>query len=53
MKNKVSQTKISKHLDIGCGIKPRNTYELSELCGVDLYRSEAIQENWDIRVANP
>lgn len=44
--------KAGRHLDLGCGTKPRNPYNFSELCGVDLYRSEAIDDTFDIRVAN-
>jgi SAM-dependent methyltransferase len=44
--------KAGRHLDLGCGTKPRNPYKFSELCGVDLYRSEAIDDTFDIRVAN-
>lgn len=52
MNKKVKELKVGRHLDLGCGTKPRNPYGFAELCGVDLYRDEAIEENWDIRVAN-
>jgi SAM-dependent methyltransferase len=41
-----------KHLDLGCGKKPRNPYGYVELYGVDLYQAEDIEPSVIIKVAN-
>jgi SAM-dependent methyltransferase len=41
-----------KHLDLGCGKKPRNPYGYNELHGVDLYQGEDIDLSVTIKVAN-
>jgi SAM-dependent methyltransferase len=44
------QTK--KHLDIGCGYKPRNPYQCSLLAGIDLYKSEKLSADVEFKIAN-
>ncbi|WP_148042282.1 methyltransferase domain-containing protein [Pseudomethylobacillus aquaticus] len=40
-----------QHLDLGCGAKPRNPYNCSQLFGVDIYKAPGAS-NSDIRIAN-
>lgn len=44
--------KIGKHLDLGCGKKPRNPYGYNEIYGVDLYHSQDIDFKVTIKIAN-
>lgn len=44
--------KTGKHLDLGCGKKPRNPYGYSELYGVDLYQDNNINPDITIKIAN-
>lgn len=41
-----------KHLDIGCGSKPRNPFRYSSLSGVDIYRHPDLLSEVDFRLAN-
>jgi len=36
----------SKHLDIGCGLKPRNPFECDELYGVDIVEQDTTDFNY-------
>lgn len=40
-----------RHLDLGCGAKPRNPYGRGQLCGVDI-RALPEKPDFDYRVAN-
>lgn len=44
-------TAPDRHLDLGCGSRPRNPYGRAELCGVDLSPSASIP-NVELRAAN-
>lgn len=41
---------ITRHLDIGCGNRPRNPYRCGELCGIDLVAGTA--GGAEVRAAN-
>lgn len=41
-----------RHLDLGCGSRPRNPYEYNQLCGVDIVRHPDLAENIEFRLAN-
>ncbi len=40
----------SSHLDLGCGIKPRNPYDCQKLYGVDIRHSSI--SGWEVRSSN-
>lgn len=42
---------VTKHLDLGCGTKPRNPYKQDEIWGIDISQ-EAIKSNSKIKFAN-
>jgi SAM-dependent methyltransferase len=44
--------KIGKHLDLGCGKKPRNPYGYQDIYGVDLYHDDGIETGVIIKVEN-
>lgn len=44
--------KQGKHLDLGCGGKPRNPYHYSQLSGVDIYKNPNLANDIDFRLAN-
>lgn len=41
-----------KHLDLGCGGKPRNPYAYSDVCGVDIYKNPNLANNIEFKLAN-
>lgn len=43
---------LTRHLDLGCGNKPRNPYGYTELHGIDLYHSSQVNDEHTIKVAN-
>lgn len=44
--------KQGRHLDLGCGRKPRNPYGYTELSGVDLYQHPELPRDVTFRQAN-
>lgn len=44
--------KNGRTLDLGCGGQPNNPYGLSEVCGVDLYKSKDISPRVNFQIAN-
>lgn len=44
--------KQGKHLDIGCGRKPRNPYQYNQLSGIDIYRHSNLDDSIDFKLAN-
>jgi SAM-dependent methyltransferase len=47
----MTTTPADRHLDLGCGSKPRNPYTRRSLCGVDLQPSAA-ERDVELRAAN-
>jgi SAM-dependent methyltransferase len=44
--------KQGKHLDLGCGARPRNPYQYSDLSGIDIYRHPDLSNEVDFKLAN-
>lgn len=44
--------KQGKHLDLGCGGKPRNPYNMSSLSGIDIYKNPNLASDIDFKLAN-
>lgn len=44
--------KYGKHLDIGCGGRPRNPYIYSDISGIDIYQHPDLASNIDFKLAN-
>jgi SAM-dependent methyltransferase len=47
-----SEQTIKKHLDLGCGAKPKNPYGYGMLAGVDLYQSADLPKSVEFKIAN-
>ena len=41
-----------KHLDLGCGGKPRNPYAYSGVSGIDIYKNPNLANNIEFKLAN-
>lgn len=44
--------RTGRHLDLGCGGKPRNPYEYDQLCGIDIIRHPDLGAEVEFRQAN-
>lgn len=44
--------KQGKHLDLGCGGRPRNPYGYSDLCGIDIYQHPNLSPSVEFKLAN-
>ncbi|HEY8118621.1 MAG TPA: class I SAM-dependent methyltransferase [Methylophilaceae bacterium] len=44
--------KAGRHLDLGCGKKPRNPYGYDQLFGIDIVRHTELANNVDFRLSN-
>lgn len=44
--------KPGRHLDLGCGGKPRNPYQYDKICGVDIMRHPDLADDIEFKLAN-
>jgi len=44
--------KQGKHLDLGCGGRPRNPYRYNDISGIDIYKHPDLASNVDFKLAN-
>lgn len=48
----MNEIREGKHLDLGCGGKPRNPYGYSDLSGVDIYKNQNLSDSVNFKLAN-